>query len=1168
MSGRPVLQSTFELHLWKKLDKGSFPNDGPMAFVREMGNHEGPFNSAVLVMLIGALAESGDADAETVRGIVARSRPGDVMPSVKACEAMLDAGDADAAESMLAMSDGGRRPAERRMAAARLAMARGDRAGAREEALAAYGEDPSCRAAYGLLAELDWEGGWLQRENVLDAMSGAEPTNPPGSGPAQDLYEIYADWFGGRRDEATERLVGHPWYVGRDPDFLLASARISADEMDWHSASMVYDELMAGNAPPFVLVEAAEAALGAREPERALGLLSRADAGSVRVQRAVARARLLMGDTAGMLEAIRAVLECEGSGSDQFIAAAHTLVNLGMDREAMEVIDRYAKYSGDDSSTYTMRSVIRMRSGDYVSAMDAAQRAVSADRGSAEARVQMARMLHLTGKTRSAEAECQEILKKDDSNVAALSLLRDMQASEGDSAAVVETCRRLVAINPADAASLIRMGEALALTDDQPAARDAYKRALRADSSREAAVSAVSSMISCGMHRDAANFCESLERQFAGDAMLKRLRGNALYALGDFEEASEAFASSLAADPDSAVVWHSKGMADEACGEMELAERSYDRAVLLDHGEPEYWVSKAVARAHAEDVRGAVEALNRAIELEPRAAGPLVMKAGVLASASRHAEALYCVRQAEVVCPGDARIIDMEIAELEALGDAEGAAGAMRRRLEAEGSTEVSLRLARNLASGGDAEGASAVLERAAGADPESAELASERERLSAAIAERAAEATPEPELEPEPEPEPEPKKKADPAALAAKASAQLAAGSYKSAKRNADRALEADPDNPDLRCLKARIALASGDADGAAFLADNALASAPRHAGLHTVNALAREAKGNLDGALSEVDLAIINGADTAEAHSLKGRLLEAVGQPERAAFSYANAVAADPGDLDAVCDLARIRADAGDSAGALSALNRAIERAGPTVRLVLLKARVCDEAGDADGIVESYEQFMQCQEVTDGDRMRMVRILEDHGRSDLGRSIIGVQEPREFDDHVKRAAERVLRRAHLMRLPADDPEVMETLGLGPETAEEVSAYIGGLQETGDLEPGTEEFEALERLSHDVVLKMEWRELDDRPRLPLEKVFVVGGFKDADSAKELVAFVHKAMFASVGPDSDPSLAGAAEGLTGEESLYDIMIQRGLGVYGARVVKAMASVGSPSSPTS
>lgn len=63
---------------------------------------------------------------------------------------------------------------------------------------------------------------------------------------------------------------------------------------------------------------------------------------------------------------------------------------------------------------------------------------------------------------------------------------------------------------------------------------------------------------------------------------LLQLLGNAQYAQGKYIQASASFAEAVTFRTDSAVLWHSKGMADERIGDLESAAEAFDRAVVLD----------------------------------------------------------------------------------------------------------------------------------------------------------------------------------------------------------------------------------------------------------------------------------------------------------------------------------------------------------------------------------------------------------------------------------------------------------------------------------------------------------------------------------------------------------------------------------------------------------
>lgn len=1144
MSGHPVLQSSFEYHVWKSLDGGVFSKGGPAALAKEVAMYSGTMNSAVLVMLIDALAEQGTADRETLRSVVSKARAVDCLPSVRACEVLLDRKDVDGAEELLAMSAATGEMVFRSLSEARVRMARGDTAGAREAALRAYGYGPGFLQVYPILAETDPQGEWPQRQNIQEIMDGKDPTNPPGSGKVQDLYRVYYDWFSGRRDAATSDLIRSQWYARRDPEFLLASARLSMDERDWHSASMVYGELLGSDPRPFVYVEAAEAAIGMGDASRALDLLSKADIHSRRVLNDIVRARALTGDRAEMMDAVRSMLDSELSGSDDYVATVRFLLSRGLDSEAEALLDRYSRYVGDDSVTLTMRSVMLMRTGDYPSANIAAKRAVRKEKTNNTARAQLARVLYLMNRTEAAERECSSILAVDPGNQDALELMRDLQMSREDYDAVASTCRRILESNPDDLPTRISLAVSVCHGGDRPAACDLFRSVLKDDGSREMCVAVISSMLSCGMDREAAQQCEAAERQYARDPMLKRLRGNAEYSMGDYLKASVAYADAAALDPHNPVLWHSKGMADEARGDFESAEDAYNRALLLDQGEPEYWVSKSVIQERSKDRYGAIESLNRAIELDPHSSCALVRKARILQSAGRFPEALYYVREASKADPEDVRIMDLEASVLAGSGDTDGAVEVLKRRLGSKAEEAPAVWLARLMVSAGDRDGALAVLDYGLKEMPDSSLLRDERDKVSSG------------KVEQKEEPQPvQAKPKEDVGALTSMSASLMEAGDLKGAMRMIDRAIRVEPRNPELCVRKARIALAMGDYEGAELLASNGLRRNPGHPGLYTVSALSKETKGDLHGALSDIDHAISDGNESAEAYTVKGRILERLGQPAAASSSFAKAAVIDPEDLAIAEDLARQQAASGNLSGAFGTVSRIIRKDPTRTSAILLKAEISRDRDDESGILSAYQQMMACTDVPNETKVRMVRMLEDIGRKDEARALMGGQRQPGYTDAVKRYAEKVLRRAFTTRTSFDDPDIPDALGLDPDVSKEVSRYLSDLPDPGQMGPGNPDFEFMERQSHDVVLKMKWTDLEGQPMLPLEKVFVSGGFRDADSAKALVAYIHKAMF--VQPGKDDRLSDMAMGLPKGMTVFEIMRECDLGVYEAAAVKSM-----------
>ena len=142
-------------------------------------------------------------------------------------------------------------------------------------------------------------------------------------------------------------------------------------------------------------------------------------------------------------------------------------------------------------------------------------------------------------------------------------------------------------------------------------------------------------------------------------------------------------------------------------------------------------------------------------------------------------------------------------------------------------------------------------------------------------------------------------------------------------------------------------------------------------------------------------------------------------------------------------------------------------------------------------------------------------------------------------------------------MKVSPTDPDLINALGLDQESAAEVTAYLAEQPDYGSINPGSESFGRMESLSRDAVMKLDWRDLEHNPRLPLERVFVQCGCKDADSAKEIVAYVLRAMLADPGRNADPRLSDMSMRLPKGITVYEIMRECGVGVYEARVVQSL-----------
>ena len=412
-------------------------------------------------------------------------------------------------------------------------------------------------------------------------------------------------------------------------------------------------------------------------------------------------------------------------------------------------------------------------------------------------------------------------------------------------------------------------------------------------------------------------------------------------------------------------------------------------------------------------------------------------------------------------------------------------------------------------------------------------------------------------ETVPEPEDPQEQSRSEDIDALYSLAFSLEEAEDHRGALRATDRALAADPGRTEFLKLKAEILMRTGETDAAADYASLALDKDPDDADLHTILGRAMYAHGDLDGALKELDAAVSLGADDADVHAARGEVLERMGVMDRASECYSAAVSRDPGRLDLAEKLARIMYARKEAIAADGMLNRILRRDPRRMSAILLKAEIAHARKDEKALMAAYDYFSRCPNPGPENTVRMARIMEDSGhQAEAKQLVVGKPQRDTAGNSVKRYAEKALRRAYAMKTSPTDPDLINALGLDPGTAAEVAAYLGETPDCGPIVPGTERYARMESSSRDAVRKLEWKDLERNPRLPLERVFVQCGCGDVDEAKDIVAYVLRAMLVEPGRTEDPKHIRLAMGMPKGITVYEIVQACDVGVHEAREIQA------------
>ncbi len=1165
MTSQPFLQSQFENRLWRRLNGGGLIgrhaaiSGAVQSAMADLAEHDGKVGSPLLISIMEQLESEGGASFEPLSRLVLKARPRDCMASVRASEIMLSKGDVNAARELLSMSSGSREVVHRSVMDARISQVEGDAASAKAHALEAIGADPGCMEAYDILESVDPRGGWGARRSIQDVLASRRPTGSAAEGDAQVLYSIYYEWFCGSREAATDMMVRSRQRAEDDPDLILASARMSVDEKDWRSAVMMYERVLPG-APPFLLREASMAFLRSGDPARALELLQMSDQAHPGTMKGYVEVYSEMGRSAEMMDALRSYLDSEWAAAGDWADAILSLLGRGMKAEAEGILSMYTDGMGWDSAALTCRSAIQMASGEYPSALMSASDAVKRDKDSIVARIQLARVRFAMGKGSVAQRECDRVLAQDPGNKEALRLVMGMRSASGDHQRAVGICRRIFEEDPSDTGAMMDLADSMLLAGQKGDAIDMWNRALRMDGARDSYERAAGSMIRAGLYSDATFICRDGEKAHPKDPALKRLRGNAEYALGEYFKASVAYADALGLDSGNPVLWYSKGMADEMCGDMVSAESAYGRAVSIDASEPEYRIAlSAMSEAKGDDA-AAVRHLNEAIALGPYDPYPIRRKAAIFARHGRLEEAIGLLDMALACAPGDKGCLEARLACQFGLHDYDGALDSFGQ-LECPSESAV-LRAADCYASKNMRDKAVQALNSAVARNGPSPALTDALARYGSGRQAPQAEAPAERPEQPqekasEPPAAPAGKEKAvDPEGQFSMASSLLAAGDCDGAMRAIDRALSAAPEEPRYISLKAEIALESGDADGAAFLAASAARFMPGDPRLRLVIGRARAAKGDFRGAVQAYDDAIAGGMDDPEVFVAKGGAYESLGTPDKAAEAYSAAFSRDPSLLDTGEKLARIMVSRKELIAADAVVGKILRRDRSRVPAILLKAEIASLRSDSASLASAYEMYVSSDAQTSEATVALARLMEQSGMAAEARGLVEGKAEQQAGDPVKRYAEKALRRAYAMKLLPTDPDIMGYLGLDPSMSAKVASYMTERRDIGPISPGTDFFREMERRSLDAVTKLHWKDLEKDPDLPLAAVFVQCGFKDVDAAKDLTAYIRRAMLSDVGRRADPRLAEMSLGLPKGLTVYEIMCECSIGVYEARVVQS------------
>lgn len=1204
MEGRPVFASRSDADLWERARSLKGQNDpkAVASLVSRVSSRPAPVHSAILCETILRVAEAApEGWADTAYDLAMKKRHEDFRPALEAASAFAAKGILDKANKVLAAAPGGSCASLYHLVRAEVQYAGGDVVGAVDSLKRSVTRDGADPRAYLLLSQLDPGGDWLSAEACERMSAGLDWSEPPQTKTAAySLFQIYREWYSGKRDSAGQMLVSSSGYADRRPEFCLLSARMSRDEGDWISANKMYDLAVAGmQDSAVVLCERGRARLMAGDAESAMDSYRAAEAldqGSPAVMRGLIDCCLRLGRTGDAAELTRDFLRSEAATDADYSRSASEMIRIGRVDDASEIAGALLdSYPGDVAASIVL-SKARVAEGDLAAAESAAKVAVRHDRKNPEALAQLSRVRLARGSASGALRAANRAVRADPDSIPALLALVEACSENGDTDGAEAACEAVLKQDPVNREAVEVLAR-IRLSRNDPDAK------IPAVAGADDFVALLSGLVKDGRNADAVRLCDENESRFGSVPAVIRLRGNAEYAVGDYLKASAAFASAAALSPQDAAIWHSKGMADEMAGDLESAEGAYWRAVSIDTGNSEYWTSLGIARAGRGDNRGAMVAFNRAIELDPRSAYPLVRKAAVLANDSRYQEALSIMDVATATEPdsptvakarmriclaagryndvlmvgrslkkrdrGDPETVSLMVRADIGIGDDASAKKLVEDSLSKDRGNVELLMVARDLAEHiGDSEGAIAICRAILKERPDDRRskrmladslYASGRAEEAAMLYKDIDSGTGEGKDAPE-------GKAADSVASMGVARSLLEAGDLEGAAKMADRALAVDPDDPDYVLFRADVyRRREGAAMASAFLS-KAIERIPSDPRLREAAGDAYTALEDPTSAAAAYSKAVDLGMSTSGIHLKRGEALEAMGDLHGASAAYSAASMIDPKNWDASARLASVSNRLRDPDGAVAAARRSVE-AEPNASAYASMAEAYQAKKDRDGVTAAYQGFIRCQDAT-ADQLEAVAVaLGSVGLRKEASALRGIGSKDRGDEaspEVMRCAERLMRRAYMLDADVSDADLAAGMPDDPDLVSRAAEYLGDIPDYGDIVPGTMEQQRLEKLSLNAV---SGGKVKDVEAMTVDAAFVAGRAKDAEEAKTLVAYMRAASTARLPREPPKELVEKAMSADPDDGLEDVMREFGIGVYSARVVKLLA-VGSRSSRTS
>ena len=217
----------------------------------------------------------------------------------------------------------------------------------------------------------------------------------------------------------------------------------------------------------------------------------------------------------------------------------------------------------------------------------------------------------------------------------------------GDIDKVIDSCNRVLALQPGHSAAAYNLGVALQSRHCHQDAIAAYRQCL---AHQPANLSALMNLAvayrETGKLQEAIDTCRQAMRIEPEAINLQNLLGLALKDTGKITDAIDTFARAIKTHPDTPYLHYNLGLCHEISGDIDAALSCYDRALELNHHYPEVHNTLGMLAARQGNFPAAETHFRKALELQPGYPQALNNLGALLVKQEKLDEAITCLEQA------------------------------------------------------------------------------------------------------------------------------------------------------------------------------------------------------------------------------------------------------------------------------------------------------------------------------------------------------------------------------------------------------------------------------------------------------------------------------------------------------------------------------------------